>query len=164
VDDPEPATHARHVDDQARSAREHPWQHGQRQPHRGKEVDPHDILDLVGLQGGDGPPFRDGGIVDQHIDAAERLPGAHRQLAERRGVGQVGDPHCRSWRGSAAVGEHLAEALAPAGDQPHHRLAPGQLPGQGRPQTRRSTRDEHPFARRRVRHQSRLPRIRGSVQ
>ena len=74
VDDPEPAADARHVDDHARPARQHPRQQGQRQPHRGEEVDPHDVLDLVRIQLGDRPPLRDRGVVDQHVDAAERRP------------------------------------------------------------------------------------------
>lgn len=149
VDYPEPAADTGHVDDRARSPLAHPRQQGQRQPHRGEEVDPHDLFDLVGIQRGDRAPLRDGRVVDQHVDAPERVPGGRRQVTQRGGVGQVGDPHRRSRGGTPAVGQDLGQPIPAARDQPDHCATAGQTPGQGRAQTRRSARDQHPL----VRHQ-----------
>ena len=133
MDDSQPAADTRHVDDHARAALQHPRQHGEGQPHRGEEVDPHNGLHLAGSSAITGAALGDRRVVDQHVDAAERIPGLERQLAERHGVGQVGHPHLRAGRGVPAVGQHLGQPIAPTGDQPHDRALGGQLPASAAP-------------------------------
>ena len=89
------------------------------------------VLDLGRIQRIDGPALRHGGVVDQHVDAAQVIPCPQPQLADRRGFGQIGHPHRRVRRGSAAVRQDLGKTLRTAGDQSHHRAVAGQPPGQG---------------------------------
>lgn len=158
MNDAEATADAGHVDDGARSARQHPRQQSQGHPHRGKEVDPHDLLHLGRPQRAHFPTFRDRGVVDQHVDAAHRLPGLQSQPGGPGGVAEIGHPHHRLRRGLAAIGQDLLEPVAPTGDQPDRRAAGGQHSGQGRADPGRCTRDQYPPAGHRVRHASRLPR------
>ena len=144
----------------ARAALEHARQDGQGQAHRGEEVDPHDGFDLVGIQRGDGSALRDRGVVDQHVDAAERVPRLHAPARPTAAASARSATHIvESGRGCLAVREHLGQPVAPAGDQPDDRPLPGEQARQRSTNAGRGAGDEHPLARRRERHGSRLARV-----
>ena len=141
------------------AALEHARQHGQRQTHRCEEVHPHDRFDLGRVQRGDGPALRHCGVVDQHIDAAERIP-------------RLAAPAGRPPRVSARSATHISRRARNPGSPPAPRRAGradgrsgrrwppvGEGASQRGTHTGRRAGDEHPFARRRERHGSRLARV-----
>ena len=122
------------------SAVDHPREHRERHAHGGVEVDVHDVLDVVGREIGDVCALRDRGVVDERVEAAERVPRLDRDLLGAGEIAEVGGPHLRLGRVLAALGEHLAQPLLAAGDDADGRAAlrRGSAPARHRcPTTRR---------------------------
>jgi hypothetical protein len=65
---------------------------GHRHPHGRLEVDPHGLVEIVEAQVVDGPTLGYGGVVHEHVEVAEGVPGFEGQPLGRLDVAQVGDP------------------------------------------------------------------------
>jgi hypothetical protein len=91
--DAQAAAQARHVDDDAGVALEHPRQEGQRHVDGGEEVHPHHGLDLARGERGDRPALGDGGVVHDHVQPIHRVPGLEGHRHGPVEVAEVGHPH-----------------------------------------------------------------------
>ncbi len=125
-------------------------------PHRREEVDPHDGFNLVGIQRSDDSAFRNRRVVDQYIDATERIP-------RLRASGPTAALSARSATHIVDSGEAIWQSASTSASRSRRRaIRPTTAPcsasraGQGGAHTGRGAGDEHPLARRRERHGSRL--------
>ena len=134
--DAQSTTEARHHDDGARPTLEHPGQDGQSDGNGREVVDAHGALDLVHGEAGHVATHRDGCVVDDDVEPAVVVPDIENQGSCVGGIGEVGRPTGRGGRGRLAVGEHLVEAVGPAGDEGNRVAACRQLPGNGRADAR----------------------------
>ena len=80
------------------------------------EVDVHHVRDVGRGELRDRRALRDGGVVDERVEATERVP---RFEGDRFGafeVAEIGHPHPRLGRVTATLLEHRFEAIGPARD------------------------------------------------
>ena len=142
VGDAEATGDARHVDDDAGVALEHAGEQGQRHARRREEVDPHHVLELVDGQLGHLAALRDGGVVHDHVEVAERVP-----RLERHPLGTSRSPRSATQRRDASdvirtSSSTSLQAVLAAGDDAHGGAAPGQLARQRGADARRRAGDQ----------------------
>jgi hypothetical protein len=90
------------VDDASGALSAHVWKDGLGHPHEAEDVDVEDALVLGDRAFSDGTRVAESGVVDQDVDAAERLD----HLLDHRGDRRVADNSARG-AGDGRVLEHL---------------------------------------------------------
>ncbi len=119
-----------HVDDAAAAPGHHGANQMLGQHDRGHGVEPHQFLDLRCRHGGEDAAGSVGGIVDQPVDAAERLAQALGEIRDPVDVAEVERHEMQHWRARidrvGEFGEFLARAPR---DGDHFITGAGQLPG-----------------------------------
>ena len=114
--DAEAAAHARHVDDEPGASFLHPGEERHRHPDGREEVDVHGLVHVVDREIERVLPLGDGGVVDEAVETAERVPCLECHRLRALEVAQVGAPHARLGRVRQTLLENLREAVRPPGD------------------------------------------------